>query len=107
MEKESDGTLITLLDEEGKEEQFEHLATIEHEGSSYVALVPYYENPEDLIEDDGELVILKIIADEDGEEVLVAIEDEKEFNIVADKFEEILEDEFEIKDEDSEPDDEE
>lgn len=99
MKNENNGTLITLLDEEGKEEQFEHLATTQHNGASYVALVPYYESPEELIEDDGELVILKIIEEEDGEEVLAAIEDEEEFNIVANKFEEILEDEFEIKDE--------
>lgn len=99
MEKENDGTLITLLDEDGKEEQFEHLATIEHNGSSYVALVPYFEKPEDLLEDDGELVILKIIEEENGEEILAAIEDEEEFNTVAAKFEEILDDEFEIHDE--------
>jgi uncharacterized protein YrzB (UPF0473 family) len=98
MEKENDGTLITLLDEDGKEEQFEHLATIEHNGASYVALVPYCAKPEDLLEDDGELVILKIIEEENGEEILEAIEDEEEFNTVAQKFEDILEDEFEIQD---------
>jgi Protein of unknown function (DUF1292). len=111
MEREPDGTLITLLDEDGVEREFEHLASLEHEGTTYVALVPAYQEPEELVEGDGELVILKIAEDEDGEEILTSIDDDGEFDAVAHEFEEMLENDFDIKgieDEDEEiPEDEE
>lgn len=97
MERESDGTLITLLDEDGVEQEFEHLATLEHEGTTYVALVPAFQEPEQLVEGDGELVILKIAEDEDGEEILTSIDDDDEFDAVAHEFEEMLENDFDIK----------
>jgi uncharacterized protein YrzB (UPF0473 family) len=99
MAKENEGNLVTLLDEDGKEQEFEHLASLEHEGSSYVALIPYFENPEDLVDDSGELVILKMTQDDNGEEILSAIENETEFNAVAEKFEEMLADDFDFEDE--------
>lgn len=98
MEKEPDGTIISLLDEEGNEQEFEHLASLEYNGENYVALAPYFENPADLVEDDGELVILKIV-EEDGEEMLSAIEDDAEFDTVSKKFEDLLADEYEIDEE--------
>jgi uncharacterized protein YrzB (UPF0473 family) len=102
MAEEPEGTLITLLDEDGVEHEFEHLASLEHEGASYVALVPAYEDAEDLIDSDGELVILKVVEDEEsGEELLAAIENEEEFDVVAKKFETMLDDEFEILDDEN------
>lgn len=100
IEKEDDGTLITLLDEDGNEQEFEHLASLEYNGSDYVALVPYYSDPEKLIESDGELVILKTAEDENGEQLFSVIEDDKEFSAVADRFRDALEDEYELDDED-------
>ena len=99
MPKENDGTLVTLEDEDGNKQEFEHLATLQYKGSDYVALVPYFEHPEELVEDDGDLVILKII-EENGEELLSAIEDDDEFNAVAEKFEDMLAEEYEIHEED-------
>lgn len=99
MDREPEGTLVTLLDEDGNEKEFEHLATLEHNGSSYVALVPAFMEPEQLVESDGELVILKIVPDEDGEDVLVSIDDDDEFEAVSGKFEKMLESEYEILEE--------
>ena len=104
MEREPDGTLITLLDEDGTEKEFEHLATLEHEGSTYVALVPAFMEPEELVESDGELVILKMIEDENGEDILSSIDDDDEFDAVAHEFEEMLENDFEIQDIDDDSD---
>jgi uncharacterized protein YrzB (UPF0473 family) len=99
MAEEKEDAIITLLDEEGKEHQFEHLASLEHEDSTYVALVPANEDAEQLLDSDGELVILKVVYDEEsGEDVLEAIEDDDEFNAVSAKFEEMLEDEYDILD---------
>lgn len=96
MDHEAEGTLVTLLDEDGNEKEFEHLATLEHDGSSYVALVPAFLEPEELVESDGELVILKIIVDDTGEEILSSIDDDDEFDAVSSKFEKMLENDYEI-----------
>jgi uncharacterized protein YrzB (UPF0473 family) len=103
MEREPDGTIITLLDEEGNEHEFEHLASLEHKGSTYVALIPAFDSdaPEKTVEDDGELLILKVVV-ENGEELLSAIEDDLEFAAVSEKFEELLDDEYQILDGDEE-----
>ena len=78
--------LISLMDEEGNEHEFEFVDSLELEGSEYVALIPVYDNPADSLEDDGELVVLKVM-EENGEEYLEAIEDEDEFDEVAPSYE--------------------
>lgn len=97
MEREPEGTLITLSDEEGNEREFEHIATLEHDGSSYVALMPTFEDPEELVEGDGQLVILKVVTDENGDEILATVDDDVEFETVSEKFEKLLEDDYEIE----------
>jgi uncharacterized protein YrzB (UPF0473 family) len=103
MEREPDGTLITLLDEDGVEREFEHLATLEYDDSTYVALVPAFIEPEEFVESDGELVILKMVEDEDGEDIFSSIDDDDEFDKVSHEFEKMLENDYEIigEDEDS------
>ena len=66
--------IITITDEDGVEYVLEVLATLEAEGSVYYALVPVTENDD---EEDLEVSILKAV-EEDGEEILVAIEDDDE-----------------------------
>ena len=69
----------------------------------YMALVPVFADPQDSLEDSGELVILKVVPDdENGEELLQTIEDDDEFNRVADLFMERLEDYFEFEEADEE-----
>lgn len=83
IEEEEDGPeIFTLLDEEGKEIEFESLGSLEHKGSVYYALVPVSDNDEISSE---EYVILKV-AEEDGEQVFITIDDDDEFDEVADIF---------------------
>ncbi|CDZ24131.1 hypothetical protein CCDG5_1014 [[Clostridium] cellulosi] len=105
MGREPDGTLITLLDENGEEKEFEHLASLEYEGSTYVALIPAFQKPEELVESDGNLVILKIESDDKGEDILVTVDDDDEFYTVSKKFEKMLENEYEIIDDEDETND--
>lgn len=88
--------LLTLTDEEGNEQSFEILDTIELDEQNYFALAPFYDNPEDMLADSGEFVILKAVT-VDGEEMLSSIEDEDELDrvgeIFLEKFEEIFNDE--------------
>lgn len=71
--------LYTLSDEDGKEQTFELIDTYVEGDERYYAMVPYYENPDELIQSDGELVILKSDYVDD-EEMLVTIEDDDEYD---------------------------
>ena len=87
--------LITLTDDEGKEYTFEVLDAIETDTARYLALLPQSEDPKAMLDDSGELVIVKV-AEEDGEEYFCEIEDEDEYETIADAFVDRLEDFFEI-----------
>ncbi len=75
--------IYTLTDEEGNEQDFAVLDTQEVEGKTYYAMVP-------ADEESDVYVILRRDTDENGEDVLVTIEDDEEFERVADVFEDNL-----------------
>lgn len=81
---------FTLTDEEGNESEFEMLASLEIDGKTYVALSPI----EDEEAEEAEYVILRVDIEEDGAEVLVTIDDDEEFDRVADEFGDAFEGEF-------------
>lgn len=89
--------LLTLVDDEGQEHEFQIVDTLELNGERYVALVASYDDPEEELQDDGELVILKSVIEGD-EEFLEAIEDEAEFDEIAALFMERLEDSYDFTD---------
>ena len=94
-EYEYNPDLITLTDDDGKEFTFEVLDAIETDIGRYLALLPTYEDPQKMLDDSGELVIVKV-GEEDGEEYYYEIEDDDEYETVADAFVDRLEDFFEI-----------
>jgi uncharacterized protein YrzB (UPF0473 family) len=96
--------LYTLVDEEGKEETFELLDVLEIDKQRYFALMPYLPKPEDLLNSDGELVILKSDM-VDGEETLVSIDDDDEFEKIGSIFLQRLEAMFDDDDCECEDDD--
>lgn len=89
-----DVEVFTLTDEEGNESDFELIGRIEDNGQTYLALEPKDENP------DGEYVLLKIAKDDNGEEILITIDDNDEFDRIADIFEDEL---MSIEYEDTDP----
>ncbi len=96
MSEEYGNDLVTVVDDEGNQHQFEVLDAIETDEGRYVALIPVYDNPADLIDDDGELVILTV-KEENGEDLLLPIEDDDEFEEVAEIFQERLADLYEVE----------
>ena len=78
MSDEYGSDFISITDEDGKEYELEVLAELEYEGSKYLALVPAEDNSE---EEDLEVSILKAV-DENGEEILVTIDDDDELEAV-------------------------
>ena len=77
---------FTLVDEEGVEREFELIGAAELDGNQYYAFIPAEEDPD---KEFCEYTILKIVV-EDGEETLVSIDDDNEYNKVADYFDEHL-----------------
>jgi uncharacterized protein YrzB (UPF0473 family) len=68
--------VVVLNDDEGNEHEFMHLATLEVEGNTYFVLLPMEETEED--DEEAEAIILKVVQDENGEDMLVDVEDEEE-----------------------------
>lgn len=96
MADEYNPDIVSVVDEDGVEHTFEMLDAIETDTERYVALIPAYDNSTEIIEDDGELIILKVVV-ENGEEFLSPIEDGEEFDEIGQIFEERLSDMFDIE----------
>ncbi len=70
---------MTIVDEDGQEYELEILTTLEYNGCCYLAVIPAGSDEEE----DLEVSILKSV-EEDGENILSAIEDEEELQAVYD-----------------------
>lgn len=81
-----DESVYTLTDEDGNEEDFVLLGSAEIEDKVYLALVPSSQADND----NAEYVILRQDKDENGDDLLVTIDDDEEFDSVADLFEDEL-----------------
>ena len=79
---------VTLTDEEGVEREFDIIGTLEMDGNEYFALVAVEGN-------DDEYIVLKAVV-EDGEEVLITIDDDDEFDRVADAFDNEMMEEYDL-----------
>ncbi len=98
MTEEYNPDIVTLSDDEGNEYTFEVLDAVETDEHRYLALLPVHEDPQKLLDDEGELVIVRV-AEEDGEEYFEEIEDDDEYETIADAFIDRLQDAFEINEE--------
>lgn len=83
--------IITLTDEDGQDIDFEVIGEAEIDGSVYYAMTPagVEENNEGIIE----YVLLKLEEDENGEELFVSVDDEDEFDKVANFFDDLFDSE--------------
>jgi uncharacterized protein YrzB (UPF0473 family) len=80
------GEVFTISDETEQEQEVEVLASINIEGTNYVA-VGFVEDIKEETEDDIDIFFLRV--DEDGD--LTAIESDEEFDKVSAAFDEIME----------------
>ena len=80
MEDQYGSDFITIVDEDGTEYELEVLSTLEYDGNTYLAVIPAGEHAEEF---QLEVSILKSV-EEDGEDILTAIEDEEELQAVYD-----------------------
>ena len=82
--------VITLVDDEGIEREFEILDFIENEKGKFYALLPNFELPDDMPNKEDTYFIFQIVK-ENGEEQLVEVEDDD----VLDELSEVFESRFE------------
>lgn len=80
---------FTLTDEEGNELEFELIGSGEVDGVMYYAMIPADE-ASDENRDTFEYVILKSEVDDQGDESLFTIDDDEEFDRVADFFDDMF-----------------
>lgn len=98
--KEMENNIIELVDEEGKSQNFEHVATVEHEGNIYIMVVDEETMKQaDVKEDvDVDAIVLKIEKDENDEDIYVGVEDEELAQVVFEKCLQAIEEEMENED---------
>ena len=89
-ENENEGDIVyTFVDEDDVESDFILIKRIDIDGQSYVALAPVDDGDEIDEDEEGGFVVLKVV-EEDGEEIFVTIDDDEEFDRIADIFEDEL-----------------
>ncbi len=83
--------IITLLDDDDNPIDFEIIEVLEIQGKRYAFLLPL--NDEEDTSEEDEAVIFGIDPGEDGEEIFASIEDDDEWEMVVDTYNDLLFDE--------------
>ena len=96
MLEEAAPDLLTLEDEDGKEVTFEVIDATEVNGTRYLAVIPYQEDPESL-QEEAELILMRIGTDDQGEYMDI-VDDDEELLTVGKVFEERLRAIYDIDD---------
>ena len=96
MLEEAAPDLLTLEAEDGKEVTFEVIDATEVNGTRYLAVIPYQEDPESL-QEDAELILMRIGTDGEGEYMDI-VDDDEELITVGKVFEERLRAMYDIDD---------
>ena len=96
MLEEATPDLLTLEDEDGQEVTFEVIDATEVNGTRYLAVIPYQEDPASL-QEDAELILMRIGTDDEGEYMDI-VDDDEELLTVGKVFEERLRAMYDIDD---------
>ena len=87
MSEEFGGDFITIIDDDGQEFELEVLDSMDYKGESYTAFLPANMDEDD---PDYGLIILRVVQDENGEELFESINDDDELQDVYEHFMVIL-----------------
>lgn len=89
--------IISVNDEDGNEILFELLERYETDEDVYVAITEYRDDAEEIVEADYEVIILKVVYDDNGDEYLEEIQDEMEFEQISDILMAKVEEKFDVE----------
>ena len=83
MSDEYGSDFVTIIDDEGNEFELEVIESMDYNGHSYMAFLPA-----DMKEDDPDygFILLRVVEDENGDEVFESIDDEDELQDVYERF---------------------
>ncbi|MBQ3417366.1 MAG: DUF1292 domain-containing protein [Ruminococcus sp.] len=98
MDNDFTADLVTLIDDENVEHNFEILDSIETDKGIFYALSPVYSNAADSLQESGEYYIMEL-CEEDGEDIYVEVEDDELADELAEIFEKRFEEMFEYEEE--------
>lgn len=93
MNEEYEADLLTLLDDDGNEHEFEIIDEIENDEGHYIALSPTAQAQDSLSVEPDTYYIFEIV-EEDGEEQLMEVEDDETLDKLAEIFESRFDAEF-------------
>ncbi len=83
MSEEYGSDFVTIVDDEGQEFELEVLDSMDYNGESYMAFLPADMDEED---PDYGIIILRVVTDENGDEVYESIDDDEQLQDVYEKF---------------------
>lgn len=86
MDHEYEADLLTLIDDEGQEHEFEIIDELETDDGHFMALVPTQQDPDDLSSDAETYYIFEVV-EIDGEEQLQEVESDELVDKLAEIFE--------------------
>ena len=89
--------LLSVTDEDGNEIVFELLERYETDDDVYVAITEYHDVVEEIVEADYEVIILKVVNDENGDEYLEEIQDDIEYEQVSDILMSMVEKKYDVE----------
>ncbi len=77
------GDFITIIDDDGQEFELEVLDTMDYNGETYMAFLPA-----DMDENDPDygMIILRVVQDENGDDIYESIDDDGQLQDVYDHF---------------------
>ncbi|MBQ8026101.1 MAG: DUF1292 domain-containing protein [Oscillospiraceae bacterium] len=87
MSEDFGSDFITIIDDDGQEFELEVLDSMDYNGETYMAFLPANMDEED---PDYGLIILRVVQDENGDELFESIDDDDELQDVYDHFMVIL-----------------
>nr|WP_319489079.1 DUF1292 domain-containing protein [uncultured Caproiciproducens sp.] len=93
--------LITLIDDDGEEHEFEILDVIDNDDGCFYALLPTFEDPQEKVDAEGTYYIFEAI-EENGEQQLAEVEDEELLDKLAELFEGRFEELYDSEESESE-----
>lgn len=89
--------LLSVTDDDGNEIVFELLERYETDEDVYVAITEYHDTDEEIVEADFEVIILKVVNDENDDEYLEEIDDEMEYEQVSDILMGMVEEKYDVE----------
>ena len=96
MDDEFGSNFVTIVDDEGNEFELEVIESMDYNGKTYMSFLPA-----DMKEDDPDygFILLRVVEDENGDEVFESIDDEDELQDVYERFMVLLYDDEDEEDE--------